>query len=179
MDDLRPLELLRLFTEAGVEFIVVGGVAGVLLGSPLNTDDLDLVYAKNEENYERILPILEDLDAIFRGTLDKVFRPTRRDLELNRVNLFKTRLGKLDLLPTIGDGWTYSDLLPRSKLIEIDDFSVRILRVDALIEAKAIADRPQDRAAIVFLRELMDRSDSRASDADGSPQTRAADHSHD
>lgn len=172
MDDLQPLELLRLFAEADVEFIVVGGVAGVLLGSPLNTDDLDLVYAKTEENYERILPILEDLEAIFRGTLDKVFRPTRRDLELNRVNLFKTRLGKLDLLPTIGEGWTYSDLLPRSKSVEIEDFSVRILRVDALIEAKAIADRPQDRAAIVFLRELADRADISKSDASDSSQNR-------
>ena len=164
MDGLQTLALLRRFSEADVDFIVVGGIAGVLLGSPLPTDDVYLVYAKTEENYERILPVLEGLDAIFRGTLDEVIRPTRRDLELNRVNLFKTRLGKLDLLPTIGDGWTYSDLLPRSKSVEIEDFSVRILRVDALIEAKAIADRPQDRAAIVFLRELMGRPDDSSSE---------------
>lgn len=164
MDGLQTLALLRRFNEADVDFIVVGGVAGVLLGSPLPTDDVDLVYAKTDQNYERILPILEDLDAIFRGTLDKVFRPTRRDLELNRVNLFKTRLGKLDLLPTIGDGWTYSDLLPRSKSVEVDDFTIRVLSLEALIEAKTIADRPQDRAAIVFLRELMDRPDNSRSE---------------
>lgn len=163
MDDLQPLELLRRFAKADVEFIVVGGIAGVLLGSPLQTDDLDLVFAKTEQNYERILPILEDLDAIFRGTLDKVFRPTRRDLKLNRVNLFKTRLGNLDLLPTIGDGWAYSDLLPRSKSMDVDDFTIRILSLEALIEAKAIADRPQDREAIVFLRELLDRDGSQRS----------------
>lgn len=157
MRDLYSLELLRKFSQAEARFIVVGGVAAALLGSRLLTDDLDLVYEKSETNYARILPVLEDLAATFRGVPGKELAPTRRDLELNRINLFKTRLGKLDLLPTIGTGWTFEDLLPRSKWIPVEEFSIRVLQIEPLIESKRIADRPQDRAAIPILEELLAR----------------------
>ena len=39
------LAVLRTLTDHGVEFIVVGGVAAVLRGAPINTFDLDVVYS--------------------------------------------------------------------------------------------------------------------------------------
>ena len=42
------LALIRALVDAGVDFIVIGGVAGQLLGSPVVTFDLDICYARDD-----------------------------------------------------------------------------------------------------------------------------------
>jgi hypothetical protein len=58
--------ILEALTRHRVDFIVVGGVAGVLHGSPLHTDDLDILYSLDEQNRERLLAALAELGAVFR-----------------------------------------------------------------------------------------------------------------
>jgi hypothetical protein len=45
--------LVAALHDAGVEFIVVGGAAGVLHGSGLTTQDLDIVPRRTAENASR------------------------------------------------------------------------------------------------------------------------------
>ena len=47
------MAILRALVEAGVEFIVVGGVAAVLNGAPVSTFDLDVVHARDAANVAR------------------------------------------------------------------------------------------------------------------------------
>ena len=49
-------ELLRRLSDAGVEFIVVGGAAAVLHGAPITTEDLDIVL--------KLFPSLQENDKI-------------------------------------------------------------------------------------------------------------------
>lgn len=56
-------ELLRLLMRHRVDFIVVGGVAAVAQGAPVNTFDLDLVHSRAPENIERLLGALRERDA--------------------------------------------------------------------------------------------------------------------
>ena len=49
------LAALTALSEGGVSFIVVGGPAAVLNGAPVNTFDLDIVHARDEENIARLL----------------------------------------------------------------------------------------------------------------------------
>ncbi len=42
--------MLRRLDAAGVEFVVVGGIAAIAHGSPQITQDLDIVFATNEPN---------------------------------------------------------------------------------------------------------------------------------
>jgi len=42
--ELRFDEVLRVFVRNEVEFIVVGGIAAIPQGSPLTTEDIDIVY---------------------------------------------------------------------------------------------------------------------------------------
>ena len=44
------LDPLRILTSHGVDFIVVGGVAAVANGVPINTWDLDVVYSTDPQN---------------------------------------------------------------------------------------------------------------------------------
>jgi len=58
--------LLEALSSAGVEFIIVGGVAAVLQGAPITTTDLDIVHRRTPENVARLLDVLLKLDATMR-----------------------------------------------------------------------------------------------------------------
>ena len=58
--------LLAALCDSGVEFIIVGGVAAVLQGVPITTNDLDIVHRRTPENVARLLEVLLELDATMR-----------------------------------------------------------------------------------------------------------------
>lgn len=63
-----------------MEFIIVGGVAALLQGAPINTIDLDIVYARSPANVDRALAALEELGAVYRDD-GRRLSPTRSHLE--------------------------------------------------------------------------------------------------
>src|SRR5205823_8817397 len=96
------LELLRRLNDAGVEYVVVGGMAAILLGSPLMTEDLDVCCPMTPQNIERIVSAMRGLDARFR------FHPKLPRLPDNPAELkgfqnlnLQTREGIIDLLDRI------------------------------------------------------------------------------
>jgi hypothetical protein len=80
MPGSEPRALLRSLAEAGAEFIVVGGIAAVLGGAPVNTFDVYVVHSRNAENVARLLPVLDSLDAIFRMQPERRIRPAAAHL---------------------------------------------------------------------------------------------------
>ncbi len=53
--DTSPLErFCVLFTDAGVEFMIVGGQAEALMGSPRVTYDFDFCYRRSSDNLEKL-----------------------------------------------------------------------------------------------------------------------------
>jgi hypothetical protein len=100
--DIRAI--LRKLAEHEVEFIVVGGVAAVLAGAPINTFDLDVVYRRTPDNLDRLLAALSELDAVFRGDPRRI-RPNRSHLESAGHKLLATRHGDLDCLGSIEELW--------------------------------------------------------------------------
>ena len=64
--------ILRRLEAAGVEFVVIGGIAAIAHGTPQITRDLDIVFATNEANLERLRSTLQDLKATLRGVTDDV-----------------------------------------------------------------------------------------------------------
>ena len=83
-----------------MEFIIVGGVAALLQGAPINTIDLDIVYARSPANVDRALAALEELGAVYRDD-GRRLSPTRSHLESPGHKLLETRHGPLDLLGTV------------------------------------------------------------------------------
>lgn len=65
MTDFRVL--LESLTTAGVEFILVGGVAATVHGSARLTQDIDIVYSRRVENLGRLVLALGKLDPYLRG----------------------------------------------------------------------------------------------------------------
>lgn len=74
--------LLQRFADAGLEFVVVGGFAGVLHGSSYVTENLDICAVLTSENIGKLRTALADLHPVHRmsdGWLDQLFAAIRGD----------------------------------------------------------------------------------------------------
>ena len=149
--------LLPALVHAGVEFILVGGVAGVVHGAARATYDVDIVYSRSTENLERLVSALESFAPYLRDAPPGL--PFRWDLRTlrNGLNLIlTTSAGAIDLLGEITGGGSYEQLLSHS--IEVEAFAVRFRCVSLakLIELKRAAGRVKDFEAIAELEALSD-----------------------
>lgn len=149
-------ELLASLCDHHVDFIVVGGVAAVLEGVGMMTDDLDVLIDTSAANVRRLLTALDDLEAVYRDPAGRSLRPDAERLSSFRLHLLDTRLGRLGLLCSLKpDERSYDDLLPRSRRYRIGALEIPVLELAAVIEAKEAADRPKDRAALPLLRQTL------------------------
>ena len=147
--------LLRALVTAGVEFIVIGGVAAKAHGSARFTVDLDVVYARSTENVRRLTSALSPLEPYLRGAPPGL--PFRFDPETVRRGLnftLRTARGHLDLLGEVAGGGAYEALLPHSRELEMLGLRCRCLDLDKLIEVKRAAGRPKDLEAIAELEAI-------------------------
>ena len=145
------LDPLRILTSHGVNFIVVGGVAAVANGVPINTWDLDVVYSTDPQNVERLIPVLSEWDARFRHRPE--LRPNTSHLSSSGHKLLMTRFGPIDFLGSIGAGQHYTDLLPHSAELELEPgLHVHVLNLETVIATKEFANGEKDRAVLPVLR---------------------------
>ena len=153
----RLFQMLRALHDARVEFVVVGGLAAVLDGAPINTFDLDVVHARNEPNIARLLAVLEDLDAVYRIQPERRIRPSTSHLTSAGHQNLLTRFGWLDLLGAIGRNLTYEDLLPHSVEMDVGEgILVRVLDLETLIAIKEELGGDKDRAVLPILRRTLE-----------------------
>ncbi len=152
--------VLEILAKHEVQFIVVGGLAGVLHGAPITTQDVDIVYSLALENQQRLLGALQELDAEFRADPRRI-KPNLSHLATRGQKLFSTRLGDLDCLATIEDETTYEDLLPHVDFMTLDGLELRVISLPRLIEVKEKLTRPKDQLAVLQLRATLDERNKR------------------
>jgi hypothetical protein len=148
MPEGNLLATLRRLDEGKVQFIVVGGVAAVLNGAPIQTLDVGLVYSREPGNIDRISAVLESLDAVFRIQPERRLRARSHLAGGGHLNLM-TCLGPLDLLGTIGQDAGFAELLPQSDEMDIGHgIRVRVLKYSAARgrRPRARSRAPQERA---------------------------------
>ena len=148
-------EVLRILSRNEVEFIVVGGVAAILQGSPLSTEDIDLVYLSSEKNLSRLATALKELEAHYLDPAGRHIEPDVPRLTTMKVHLLKTNCGRVDVLRTVGDGLAFEDLIGESQQLEVAEFGVRVLNLETIIATKEQAGRPKDQAQLPFLKQLL------------------------
>jgi predicted nucleotidyltransferase len=145
-------QILTGLAEAGVEFVVVGMTAGVLLGAPVVTFDVDILHLRTPPNAARLLDWLNAHHAYHRFDLqNRRLPPTLEQLTgTGHVNL-QTDLGKLDVLCELSVGEGYDQVLADTVWLEQSGHRIRVLCLERLIAVKAKAGRPKDRIALPVL----------------------------
>jgi hypothetical protein len=138
-------EILKRLTDHGVDYVVVGGVAASLHGSPMGTLDVDVCTTFEEENLRKLIAALADLNPKQRMRPDKMRLPLNLDSLRGVRNLYLlTDLGVLDLMGELPGVGRLEDLAGRTELVHLPGFSCRVLDLDTLIKSKTFAGRPKD-----------------------------------
>jgi len=153
-----PLGALRTLNDHGVRYVIIGGVAGRLWGSPTMTNDVDICYDRQPANLERLAAALRDLGARLRGVDDEVpFRLDAATLARGENFTFTTTLGPLDAL-----GWPagiggFDDLAVNAVPFDLGEgLVVAVCDLDDLIRMKRAAGRPKDRIELEILGAVRD-----------------------
>lgn len=147
--------MLRELVRRGVQFVVVGGVSATVHGSARYTNDLDLCYASDPENLQRLVDLLTAWQAYLRGVEPGLpFILDIRTFAITPLLTLTTSMGDLDLMdrvPGVGD---YDAVFAQSEAAEIGDVTFRTLTLDALIAAKQAVRRKKDVEHLVELEAL-------------------------
>jgi hypothetical protein len=160
----EPLDALEILVKHRVRFVLIGGFAAQLHGSPMLTQDIDVCYAVEDVNLERMAAALQDLRATLRGApTDVLFVLDAKTLRMGDHFTFDTEAGALDVLghPSGAPGG-YAELEPAADEFDLGAFTVKVASIDDLIRMKRAAGRPKDLAAVEELGALRDEIDERA-----------------
>jgi hypothetical protein len=149
---------IQALCDAGVDFIVIGGLSATLHGSAATTYDLDIFfYARTSDNFRRIaealaphhprprdfppgLPFVWDEAAIRSGSL---FTQT-------------TDAGDIDLRAEVSGLEAFDEVKANAILVEAFGRRIAILDLPSLIRAKRAAGRPKDLLVIPELESLLE-----------------------
>ena len=147
--------LLKGLNEAGVEFIIVGGMAAVVQGAPITTFDLDIVHRQTDENIKKLIKFLKSIDAYLRRPDDKLIRPDERDFYSEGHVLLTTCIGPLDVLAVIEKNLGFDDLLPNSVKIQFQGHKVYVLNLETIVALKRESKDPKDQYRLPILEETL------------------------
>jgi predicted nucleotidyltransferase len=153
MHERSKLEAIAdVLVRHGVEFLIIGGQAEILMGSPRVTFDTDLCYRRSEENLERLAAALKEINPTLRGAPAGLpFRLDSQALALGSNFTFDTSLGPLDLLGWVEPLGTYEALLPASESYATGNQRLRTIGLEDLIKVKQHIGRSKDRESLVQL----------------------------
>lgn len=151
--------LLRVLTEGGVTFAVIGGVAALLHGASQMTVDLDVAAPFDEENLSRLRAALAPFSPMHatRPDLSVLDEPMDRLLQF-RLLLIETTLGRLDVLREVQPLGDFHSL--RTIEMEVYGINARVLARDDLIRVKRTVARPKDIAVALELEAAREREES-------------------
>jgi Nucleotidyl transferase AbiEii toxin, Type IV TA system len=151
--DFQVTRLLADLVRGGVDFVVVGGVAVVLQAQPRFTKDLDICYASDAANLERLGQVLTGLNARLRGIDETVpFVPDARALRQMQILTLTTDHGDLDLLVDPSGAPPYAELRADADLVDVGGIEIRVASIEHLTTMKHAAGRPQDLVDIEALQ---------------------------
>ena len=165
----KPPDLRALLTPLirhGVDFVMVGGMAGLSHGSSYPSYDLDVVYARDRENIVRLVEALREIGVRLRGApADLPFLLDAKTIENGSNFTFITPHGDFDILGQADGMPSYEELRSGSSVRDILGLDIRVASIEHLIAMKRAANRPKDRNMVEEYILLADR-ESRKADSD-------------
>lgn len=161
MQAFDPLRALRLLLRHEVRFVVIGGLAARVWGSPTITNDLDICYERETANFERLANVLRALHANLRGAPAGLpFQLDARTIAMGDAFTFETDAGNLDCLGTPAGTRGYAELLANATTFDLSEgLQVEFCSLDDLLRMKRAAARPKDLIELEILQAVKDERD--------------------
>lgn len=148
--DREHLAVYRSFAARRVKYLLIGGLAAVLYGSPRLTKDIDLYIEPTPENAKRALAALKAADF---GTASLT---TPQKLLQHEVTILEDYI-RVDILTRV-KGISFDRAWKRRSIKEIEGVRVPVVSLDDLILSKKAAGRSVDLEDIKILRSIRRKS---------------------
>lgn len=149
--------MLRVLLEHEVRFVVIGGYAAIVHGSPFPTEDLDITPDSAPGNLGRLSDALRELNARIRTDAVPEGLPFDHDAQSLAAALvwnLTTRFGELDI-SFVPNGTTgYDDLIRDAQSVTARNILVPVASLADVIRSKQAANRPKDQRVLPALREI-------------------------
>jgi hypothetical protein len=148
--------IIGVLADAGVEVVVIGGLAAQAHGSARITQDTDFIYRRTPENIDRLVRALAPHRPYLRGAPPGL--PFRFDAPTVQRGLnftLTTAVGDVDLLGEAAGIGGYDAVLSGTTKLSVFGRNVLVLDLPTLIRSKRAAGRPKDLEAIAELEALL------------------------
>ncbi len=130
-------ELLNLFNQLKVKYLVIGGYAVIYYAEPRYTKDLDLWVSAEAENAAQVYLALQSFGAPLAGITVQDFQTPGLVYQMGRPPT------RVDILMGL-KGIEFEEAWQARVEADFDGITVFILSREHLIENKRLAGRPQD-----------------------------------
>ena len=164
MTQFNPRRMLETLAKHGVDFVLVGGLGGALHGSPMSTDDVDIVPSLKKTNLDSLAAALNEMNArLMSSEAPEAIRAhfTAKDLQkwivdFRFLNLV-TDYGNLDLIHRPSGTGGFQELFTSADELDIGGTKVRVAALEDIIRSKQAVARERDLAQLPTLRLLLDQ----------------------
>ena len=170
--EFDPEGILAALSDAGVRYVLIGGMAAILHGDAGVTLDIDIAPAFAPDNLVRLAAALQSLDARIRAEGSPGGLPFDcsaaflQNLGSDGILNLTTRAGDIDLPFTPTGTQGFEDLRREATALEVGGVSLLVASLGDVIRSKAAADREKDRRALPRLRQLLERIEGGGRDPD-------------
>jgi predicted nucleotidyltransferase len=162
-----PIErLLTGLSDAGVRYLVVGGVAVVLHGYLRATADLDLLIDLDQDNIEKAVAFFESEGFRPRAPVPLLAfcdRAERRrwinEKNLQVFSLWHPSIAGFEIDLFVEEPFPFAEAYARAIRVTLGSSSVTVVSIDDLIAMKRLAGRAKDAEDIDALERLKDSND--------------------
>ena len=156
MQDNLKLLLERLL-RYDIDFVLAGGLASVVHGSPVVTQDIDICIAINETQVGKLRGALKDLNPKHR--MNPNFKPPFLEYpkKLDGVdNIYlETDLGVLDILSELKPVGNFERIQKNAITVSLYGHQCKVISLEDLIAIKETMTRPKDKETLLHLREIL------------------------
>ena len=146
-------QLIARLTDAGFEFVIIGGYAAVTHGSSQVTRDLDVCAVVTEQSVRVLRSALAEWNPRHRLTSTRLSFLTfpGPGESLNNIYL-ETDVGVVDILSSVLGVGDFERIRSKAEKLKVDGREVLVIALDDLIAAKEAIGRDKDRMTAIELR---------------------------
>ena len=156
-----PVAALRVLSAHGVRFVIIGGYAAAIRGSPVITGDLDICYSRDRENLHALAEALRGLTATLRGAPPGLpFQLDEHAFVLGDRFTLLTSAGRLDCMATAAGISGYDEIEAHATEFDLDGLRAKVASLDDLIRMKRATGRPKDLIGLEWLAALREETEN-------------------
>lgn len=145
---MNPDALFEALLRAGVDFVVVGGLAANVRGSDRATKDIDIVYHTQANNLRKLCDVINATEPrllVLGKPEGESVTLTPQLLKRHPLLQLSTKLGQIDLLSEIAGFKSYRAIKSLSEPVNVDNLSIPMLTREGVIKSKRAMNRPKDK----------------------------------